>query len=166
MKSSTSTLNPYAASYVPLFKREVNEDKTSKTLSGQSAVSDAQPNVDGYKLKGQQADAADGVSSENSQEDSKFMDEESEMDLAYLQMIFPGVSDQSLADVYHVNRGDLDSAVEMLTHLESADNLPDVLDIEQPEKPVSPGQCSSVKAANVTGESSSSSFPSESAVAT
>lgn len=118
MKSSTSTLNPYAASYVPLFKREVNEDKTSKTLSGQSAVSDAQPNVDGYKLKGQQADAADGVSSENSQEDSKFMDEESEMDLAYLQMIFPGVSDQSLADVYHVNRGDLDSAVEMLTHLE------------------------------------------------
>lgn len=53
-----------------------------------------------------------------------------------------------------------------LLYMQSADNLPDVLDIEQPEKPVSPGQCSSVKAANVTGESSSSSFPSESAVAT
>ncbi|XP_057525163.1 polyadenylate-binding protein-interacting protein 5-like [Amaranthus tricolor] len=160
MNSSTSTLNPNAASYVPLFKREViNEDKYSKTMLGKVAVSDSHLTVNDDKLKGQQADAADGLSSEEFIErDNKYMDEDSEMDLAYLQMMFPGVSDQSLADVYAVNLGDLDSAVDMLTDLESADSLPDALDIEHPEEPVSSGECSSVKAmtVNVTGESSRS----------
>ena len=120
MNSSTSTLNPNAASYVPLFKREViNEDKYSKTMLGKVAVSDSHLTVNDDKLKGQQADAADGLSSEEFIErDNKYMDEDSEMDLAYLQMMFPGVSDQSLADVYAVNLGDLDSAVDMLTDLE------------------------------------------------
>lgn len=120
MNSSTSTLNPNAASYVPLFKREViSEDKYSKTMLGKAAVSDPHLTVNDDKLKGQQADASDGLSSEEFIEmDTKYMDEESEMDLAYLQMMFPGVSDQSLADVYTVNLGDLDSAVDMLTDLE------------------------------------------------
>ncbi|KAL2897695.1 Polyadenylate-binding protein-interacting protein 6 [Bienertia sinuspersici] len=170
MSSGTSTLNPYADSYVPISKREVNnEDKDSKTVPREApAVSDFHPTtVDDYKLKGQQVDASDVVvSSEHSHEtESKFVDEESEMDLAYLQMVFPGVSDQSLADVYNFNRGDLESAMDMLTDLESGDNPSHSLGIEQPEEPVSSGESSSVNTVNVTGESSSA-CPTVSAVAT
>lgn len=166
MNSSTSTLNPNAASYVPIFKRLDNEPDL-KNLPFTVPLSGAHPSVDDHKLKGQQVDAADGVPSGNSQEaDSKIMDEESEMDLAYLQMTFPGLSDQSLADVYNFNSGDLDASVDMLNHLESADNLQDALDIEHPEKPVSSSECPPVKTVNVTGESSSSARPSDLAVAT
>ncbi|XP_021758088.1 polyadenylate-binding protein-interacting protein 6-like [Chenopodium quinoa] len=162
MKSSTSSLNPNAASYVPISKRELNEHKDPKTLPNAVSVVGL-PTKDDNKLK----NAADGVSCEYSQEtDIKFMDEESEMDLAYLQMMFPGVSDQSVADVYYVNSGDLDSAVDMLTHLEAVDNIPDSLNIKHPEAPASSSEYSSAKGVIATGESSSSARPSDLAVAT
>jgi len=118
MKSSTSTLNPYAVSYVPLAQRELpNKEEDYHTPATEASYGHAV--IDDQKLKGQQVDAPDGVPSENPHEmDAKLMDEDSEMDLAYLQMTFPGVSDQSLLDVYNVNRGDLEAAVDMLNHLE------------------------------------------------
>lgn len=148
-------MNPFAQSYVPLALREFpNKEEDDQTFP----TSDGQPPIDDQKLKGQQVDAPHGLPSENLHEmDAKLMDEESEIDLAYLQMTFPGVSDQSLLDVYNVNRGDLEASVDMLTHLESADDFPDSSGAEVPEEPVPLGECSSVKVLNVTGESSNAS---------
>ena len=48
------------------------------------------------------------------------LDEEFEMNLTYLQMTFPGISDESLSNVYLANKGDLESTVVMLNQLEVA----------------------------------------------
>ena len=45
-------------------------------------------------------------------------EEEREMDLAYLQMMFPGISCESLSDVYFVSKGDLEATLDMLNHFE------------------------------------------------
>ncbi|KAJ8423620.1 hypothetical protein Cgig2_033907 [Carnegiea gigantea] len=157
MKSSTSTLNPFAQSYVPLAQRELlNKEEDYQTPPTEASY--GHPVLDDQKVKGQQFDGLHGVPSENPHEiDAKLMDEDSEMDLVYLQMTFPDVSDQSLLDVYNVNRGDLEAAVDMLNHLESADDGSDALDVKIPQEPVPSGECSSMKAVNVTGESSSAS---------
>ncbi|XP_051119597.1 polyadenylate-binding protein-interacting protein 6-like [Andrographis paniculata] len=57
-----------------------------------------------------------------------------DMDLAYLQMTFPGISYESLHSVYITSRCDLDAAVDMINQLEiqphdPSDKLPDSLDI-------------------------------------
>lgn len=44
--------------------------------------------------------------------------EEQELDLAYLTAEFPGMSEQSLVDVYCANAGDLEASVDMLIQLE------------------------------------------------
>lgn len=163
MNPSISTLNPHAESYIPLAKREVkNEDEGYKTSPGEVG----HPVVDDLKLKGQQVDDPLGSPSQIPGQMESIMDEESEMDLAYLQMIFPGVSDQSLVDVYNVNGGDLEAAIDMLNHFESADNPLDALDIEAAQKPIPSGECSSTKGLTVTGDSSSSSGSSDLAVPT
>ncbi|XP_058074701.1 polyadenylate-binding protein-interacting protein 6-like isoform X2 [Magnolia sinica] len=48
--------------------------------------------------------------------------EDFEMELAYLGTQFPGLSEQSLADVYFANDGDLDASIDMLNQLELLDN--------------------------------------------
>lgn len=162
MNSSTSSLNPYAQAYVPIAKREVRtEDEGSKTLLGECGASDD------LKLKGQQIDDTRSAPSQNPhQMENKFTDEESEMDLAYLQMMFPGVSDQSLVDVYNVNMGDLEAALDMLNDLELSDNQPDALKTEDAKEPIPSGERLPMKLLNATGESSSSTGSSDLAVAT
>ncbi|XP_042062203.1 polyadenylate-binding protein-interacting protein 6-like [Salvia splendens] len=158
-----SSLNPYAAAYVPLFKRgpadltkefgspqEFNSGNEAGQKFGYHPVNlfprGQHPNV--YQSHSQSPGAPqtaeypkwkDNRSSEFFASTSQYpekqsFDVDSDMDLAYLQMIFPGISDESLSDVYQANRCDLDSAVDMLNQLEvqhddSTDKLPDTLDI-------------------------------------
>lgn len=138
MRPGVSSLNPYAASYVPLSKREAydrtepitkdfkrsNENvwyahpghvtqyhgKVSCDSSAQSAQK--LPNPEGSTVKSQPLHGSYSSSSK------QMMDEEFEMDLEYLQMSFPGLSNQSLTDVYLANNQDLDATVDMLTQLE------------------------------------------------
>ncbi|KAL9247868.1 hypothetical protein vseg_021251 [Gypsophila vaccaria] len=142
METTAPTLNPFAVSYVPLAKRVVDDVvKECKTVPREADVSDdAYAAVEDLKLKAHQG------ATEFSQEmdDSIIMDDDSEIDLAYLQMIFPGVSDQSVADVYNVNMGDLEAALDMLSDLETALDQADGLNIENAVEPVSAsGECSS-----------------------
>ncbi|KAK9698075.1 hypothetical protein RND81_08G080800 [Saponaria officinalis] len=112
MKTSTSTLNPFAVAYVPVAKGQVQDaDKECKTMSA-AIVNDPKLNV-------HQTDDSLCTSAEIPQEIGfNFSDVESEMDLAYLQMTFPGISVQFLNDVYNINGGDLESAIDMLSELE------------------------------------------------
>ncbi|XP_057810546.1 polyadenylate-binding protein-interacting protein 6-like [Salvia miltiorrhiza] len=158
-----SSLNPYAASYVPLFKRGVvdankefgsAQEFNSGNEVGQFGyrpvstfpqgqhqnVSQSHPQNAGAPQTAEYPKWKDHRSSEFVASTSQYpekpssFDEDSDMDLAYLQMIFPGISEESLSDVYQANRCDLDSAVDMLNQLEiqpddSSDKLPDTLDI-------------------------------------
>lgn len=141
MKSGSSSLNPYAEAYIPLSRRVVPDknkgyEATAKdfkngnpafwmgshpgdTLQYQYQKSPHQIYED-PKLKGQNIAVSYGSSSQNSYEitGKQNVDEDYDMDLAYLQMTFPGVSEQSLFEVYIANKGDLESAVDMLNQLE------------------------------------------------
>lgn len=48
----------------------------------------------------------------------QIMDEEFDMDLEYLRMIFPGLSNDSVLDVYMANNRDLEATIDMLNQLE------------------------------------------------
>ncbi|KAL3844127.1 hypothetical protein ACJIZ3_001530 [Penstemon smallii] len=56
---------------------------------------------------------------QNEMPEKSNFDEDSDMDLAYLLMTYPGISEESLSDVYLANRCDLDAAVDMLNQLEA-----------------------------------------------
>ncbi|KDP32281.1 hypothetical protein JCGZ_13206 [Jatropha curcas] len=184
MKQGVSTLNPYAASYIPLSKREASEKiefpgvtaKVSQggnqtvwygsaehaTLNRQHDQASSIPQIS--VLKSHSAHGFSGSSSQNPNEmtEKQMMDEEFDMDLEYLQMTFPGISDESLNDVYMANQGDLEATIDMLKELEFdpfefPENLPDTLDIGDVSESGSPAECSSVKLKNVVGEASASS---------
>ncbi|KAK6927438.1 Ubiquitin system component CUE [Dillenia turbinata] len=125
MKTGKFCLNPYAASYVPLASRKVEDNKFSKSTSNSLIYSDAhgsykQPLTDNFILKGQPSRDYHGSTSHNQNETSKgqIVEEEFEMDIAYLQMTFPALSEDSLAGVYLANNGDLEATVDMLSQLE------------------------------------------------
>ncbi|XP_010254208.1 PREDICTED: polyadenylate-binding protein-interacting protein 6-like [Nelumbo nucifera] len=170
MKPGNSSLNPYAASYVPLSKREDAENKVLEITSddsntGDTAVwsahknqKDAEENqfpgktsldynvcgieellnsLDLTKKSHMVGGSRDSWSCSPSYSTEKHNPHDDyEMDLAYLQSMFPSISAQSLADVYSANAGDLEASVDMLRQLENpADDspesprLPDTLDI-------------------------------------
>ncbi|KAI4337378.1 hypothetical protein L6164_015803 [Bauhinia variegata] len=188
MKPGVSSLNPYAASYVPLSKREA-ADRTYvagndfKSHNGTALFQTPQfmdqhvldsnayatrklasPEV--LHVKSQPASSSYSPSSQNVTEmtEKQMLDEESEMDLEYLRMTFPGISDQSLADVYMVNRCDLEAAIDMLSQLEfdgveSSRSLPETLDIGDVSESGSSGDSTSLKLKNVAVEASTSSSP-------
>lgn len=171
MKTGTSSLNPYAESYVPISKRVApdgnNEARSPKEfksgsehvwLAPMTAVRNQQqtPKIaDHYKLK----DFSAYGSSSNSPVGSmgkEVLGEESYMDLAYLQMTFPGMSDESLSEVYIANSCDLDAAVDMLNQLELysgdySEKLPDSLDIGDVSDSGFSGDSSSQKLKTVIG---------------
>ncbi|XP_016706805.2 polyadenylate-binding protein-interacting protein 5 [Gossypium hirsutum] len=100
----------------------------------------------------------------------QIMDEEFDMDLEYLRMMFPGLSNDSVLDVYMANNGDLEATIDMLNQLEmytveSSDTLPDTLDIGDISESISSANCGTLKLKNVAGETgASSSGSTESAV--
>lgn len=147
MMAGNSTLNPYAEAYVPLSKRGAadgnkrvessgNEtrgakvdtisvglhhwDPTAQVPRGYNARgADTLYSAENSKLKGHAVQGFQNSSSFNQSELEKaIIDEEHDMDLEYLQTLFPGISDESLSDVYFANKGDVESTIDMLTHLE------------------------------------------------
>ena len=133
-----STLNPYAAAYIPLSKR----DSADRIENPGWTVQGGNPNVwygsakhnaqirqndkgpisvpEMSMLKSQSGYGSYGSSSQNSYEmtGKQNVDEEFEMDLEYLRINFPGISDESLTGVYMANKGDIDAAIDMLNQLE------------------------------------------------
>ncbi|XP_073269230.1 polyadenylate-binding protein-interacting protein 6-like [Primulina huaijiensis] len=191
MKPGSSTLNPHASSYVPLSKRvAVDKSKDSNILlelqneneavwlghqpgntQGQfgNVSSSYLPNAGAFqsaeisKWKDRHAGVIYASSSyyQNNMPERSNSDEESDMDLAYLQMTFPGISEESISEAYMANRGDLDATVDMLNHLEHdhvdfSEKLPDTLDIEDVPEPGSFGDFASLKQKSVAGEAGSS----------
>ncbi|XVF88204.1 hypothetical protein PTKIN_Ptkin19aG0031300 [Pterospermum kingtungense] len=143
MKPGVSSLNPYAASYIPLAKRETNDNVTAKDVKHGNEIAWFEPSsqfthnqhysnasfdsVTRGTVKHQipEASAPKSNSSHGSlmqnpgeMTDKQIMDEEVDMDLEYLRMTFPGLSNESLLDVYFANNGDLEATVDMLNQLE------------------------------------------------
>lgn len=147
MKAGNSTLNPYAEAYIPLSKRGAadgnkrvepsgNEtrgakedsisvglhhwDPTAQVPRGYNAHgADALYAAENSKLKAHAVQVSQNSSSFNPSEYEKaIFDVEHDLDLAYLQTLFPGISDESLSDVYFANKGDVEATVDMLNHLE------------------------------------------------
>lgn len=162
MKSGTSSLNPFAESYIPLSVREPkNEGKTSEITAEKSPKSSGETTWFGTRSQGPketkqiylQSDASfdlnihgieelligedfmkKGHENPSNETEKYYTDEDSQMDLAYLGTLFPGISDQSLLDVYTANGGDLEASIDMLNQLEfypvdARRHLPESLDI-------------------------------------
>lgn len=141
MKQGVSSLNPYAASYIPLSKRNAN-DRTFETAKDSRSSNESSrfvtpeqfhygayydSNAHGTEkgpvpevstLKSNHAHGYGSSPQNVNQAADKQMLDEFDIDLEYLQMSFPGISDQSLTDVYAANRGDLEATVDMLNQLE------------------------------------------------
>ncbi|PIA65236.1 hypothetical protein AQUCO_00100608v1 [Aquilegia coerulea] len=143
-----STLNPYASSYIPLAKRgNGNESKPVQMTHGDFVSHDKiafTKHPESY-IKG----------------NAQNLDEETEIDLAYLGATFPGVSSQSLSDVYYANGCDVEASVDMLKELEYpvefSQHLPDTLDIGDVPEFGSSTEGTSVKPKVIVGEASGSS---------
>ncbi|KAL0407780.1 UNVERIFIED_CONTAM: Polyadenylate-binding protein-interacting protein 6 [Sesamum radiatum] len=188
MKTTASSLNPYAASYVPLSKRGV-ADVNREFSSAQELNRGSDPVWFGHQPKntlpqGQHQNISDSYASAvqtaefSKQKDhhggeffastSQYPNEvpeksnfDDDMDLAYLQMTFPGISYDSLHDVYLANNHDLDAAVDMLNQLEiypddSSDKLPDTLDIGDVPESGFVGELASEEVKNGTVEAGAS----------
>ncbi|RDY09727.1 Polyadenylate-binding protein-interacting protein 5 [Mucuna pruriens] len=181
-----SSLNPYAASYIPLSKRGADgrtslTEKDSKNYDGtvwfqthHGATNDQQhinssserhSKSEAFPAKSQPASSSYTSSSQNVAEliDNQLLDEDLDMDLEYLRMSFPGISYQSLVDVYNVNNSDLDAAIEMINQLElegdeSSGILPETLDIGDVSESGLPADSASLKQKNVAEETSTSSI--------
>ncbi|KAJ1414068.1 Ubiquitin system component Cue [Sesbania bispinosa] len=119
--------------------------------------------AEAFPVKSQSASSSYTSPSQNVTEltNKQLADEELDIDMEYLRMAFPGISDQSLLDVYNVNNGDLDAAIDMLSQLEFdgcdlSGSLPDTLDIgDVPESELS-ADFGSSKPKNVASEASTS----------
>lgn len=125
MKQGVSSLNPYAAAYIPLSKR-CADDRTyvTATESEENPYCNLQ---DQLHFKGSLDSGAHGSAKQfygsssctfNELAEKQMSTEEFDMDLEFLQMTFTGISDQSLTDVYLANKGDLEATVDMLNQLE------------------------------------------------
>ncbi|KAF8400746.1 hypothetical protein HHK36_014046 [Tetracentron sinense] len=197
MKPEMSSLNPYAASYVPILKREAEVENKTFKLTAEDPKSDnvtawskpsskahkkmiqnelpdkAYPNfnihgnekllvAENFTQKNHQSRGSHDSWSRNPSDmtEKQHMNEDFEMDLAYLSITFPGMSDQSLADVYSANGGDLEASVDMLNQLEFYPTM----DIAHASESGSSAKGASVKPKKISCEASgSSSGPSKSA---
>ncbi|XVF34448.1 hypothetical protein REPUB_Repub18cG0059700 [Reevesia pubescens] len=187
MKPGVSSLNPYAASYIPLAKRGANDNVRAKDIKrgNDTAWFEASSNFaqnpyysnasldpvtcgtgkhhipEASALKSHPAHSY-LMQNPGEMTDKQIMDEEFDMDLEYLRMTFPGLSNESLLDVYLANNGDLEATVDMLNQLEmytveSSETLPDTLDIGDVSEAGSSATCGALKLKNVAGETSTSS---------
>lgn len=129
MKPEVSSLNPCAASYIPLAKREGSIAKDIKagnesawfdpSSRSNASLESAIPGIGNHPVA-LKSDPGHGSLMQNQGEMSgeQIMDEEFDMDLEYLRMMFPGLSNDSVLDVYMANNGDLEATIDMLNQLE------------------------------------------------
>nr|XP_043628873.1 polyadenylate-binding protein-interacting protein 5 [Erigeron canadensis] len=150
MKARVSSLNPFATSYIPLSRRGTTDeskgyDPGNTTLNqslgyfeNQDTSAALPESSESLKLKshsGFESFESYGSSSHSAELAGKqALDVDHDMNLAYLQMNFPGVSHESLSSVYTACGGDMEATIEMLNQLELhsddfTENLPDSLDI-------------------------------------
>ncbi|CAA7025911.1 unnamed protein product [Microthlaspi erraticum] len=145
----SSSLNPYAAAYVPLFKRE----------PATQHVQQHQPQVAAHGYGGVQGTGCYPGSQMSMPKQMRDEDLEMDMEIEFLLVTFSNLSHESINDVYMANNGDLDATIEMLNQLEiysseAQEYLPDTLDIgDVPETTES----SKTKSAGTEGSASSSS---------
>ncbi|TYH80888.1 hypothetical protein ES332_D03G163200v1 [Gossypium tomentosum] len=156
MKPEVSSLNPCAASYIPLAKREGSIAKDIKA-GNESAWFDPSS-----RSNASLESAIPGIGNHlGEMSGEQIMDEEFDMDLEYLRMMFPGLSNDSVLDVYMANNGDLEATIDMLNQLEmytveSSDTLPDTLDIGDISESIYSANCGTLKLKNVAGETGAS----------
>ncbi|CAH8363161.1 unnamed protein product [Eruca vesicaria subsp. sativa] len=142
-----SGLNPNAAAYVPLSKREGDSSKPVAAAAA-AASHHVQHHHQPY-----------GSSGSHVRNDDLEMD----MEMEYLLASFPGLSDESIRDVYLANNGDLDATIEMINELgiysnEADEFLPDTLDIGDVPETIEPSTSSAPpKQKSVSNEASASS---------
>ncbi|KAI9073978.1 hypothetical protein K1719_025626 [Acacia pycnantha] len=191
MKQRGSSLNPYAASYTPVARREENggtsvayndyksyegpvgfqtpqhttQDQHSLHLN--THASQKFSTSQSYHVKSQPKSSSSGLAVQGAVQmiDKQLLDEDSDMDLEYLRMTFPDISEQSLFDVYMVNGRDLDASIDMLSLLESdvvqsSESLPETLDIGDISESGNFADSASLKMKKAAYEASSSSSPS------
>lgn len=144
VKQGMSSLNPNAELYIPLNKQEAKDENEVSGLTtedslkdgykttwyscppkGNSGIdesylqADADCEVHGFKGLLIDNDSTEkGVHSSSELTKKHCIEEDPEMDLTYLAVMFPNLSEQSLADVYSVNGGDLEASIDMLNELE------------------------------------------------
>nr|GEV04888.1 DnaJ homolog subfamily B member 4 [Tanacetum cinerariifolium] len=167
MKTGTS-LNPYATAYIPLSRRGAGDESkgyestvvgTTAAWVGQNQYPEYSQNYDGLALPQnrdnvQHKNKSESVFGSSSQSaETAVKDVDYDMNFVYLQMSFPGISDESLSGVYAANGGDMEATLDMLDQLElysgdSLENLPDSLDIGD----VSEAGSFSVQKLKVSGE--------------
>ncbi|KAK7293604.1 hypothetical protein RJT34_16474 [Clitoria ternatea] len=132
MKPQSSSLNPYAASYIPLCIR----DGGSKSYDGtvwfqdpQHVPGDQQQCVHSNtertsKPETVPANRKPTCSSYHDQSPEVIeFDEQFDMDVEYLRMQFPDLSVESLEEVYTLNHHELEGAVDMLHQLVWTEDL-------------------------------------------
>ncbi|KAK4853721.1 hypothetical protein QYF36_013587 [Acer negundo] len=117
MKQGKSSSNPDAASYIPLHKREANgrnkvfELTTKDSLTGGDETTHGYCGTEKYFPAGASGSDIYGI------EGQLIACEILLEDLDFLVGLFPDISEQSLAEVYAVNGGDLGTSVDMLIQL-------------------------------------------------
>ncbi|XP_022543403.1 polyadenylate-binding protein-interacting protein 6 isoform X1 [Brassica napus] len=160
MKPGGSALNPHAAAYVPLSKRE-GASASAKPAAASTHHVQYQPyGAYGYGDQGSQMYMPKTTYSS----DKQLRDEDLEMDMEieYLSATFFDLSHESISDVYLANNGDLDATIEMLNQLEiysteAQEYLPDTLDIGDVPETITPSTSSAPEQKKVSNEASASS---------
>ncbi|CAN7024974.1 unnamed protein product [Brassica rapa subsp. trilocularis] len=160
MKPGGSALNPHAAAYVPLSKRE-GASASAKPAAASTHHVQYQPyGAYGYGDQGSQMYMPKTTYSS----DKQLRDEDLEMDMEieYLSATFFDLSHESISDVYLANNGDLDATIEMLNQLEiysteAQEYLPDTLDIGDVPETTAPSTSSAPEQKNGSNEASASS---------
>ncbi|KAF8091006.1 hypothetical protein N665_0458s0010 [Sinapis alba] len=171
MKPGGSALNPHAAAYVPLSKREGGYSANKPAAAAATHHVQYQPYGASHGYGDQRKGSFPGsqmytmpkttyYSSENQMRDE---DLEMDMDIEFLLATFSDLSHESINDVYLANNGDLDATIEMLNQLEiysteAQEYLPDTLDIgDVPETTIKPSTSSAPKQKIVSNEAGASS---------
>ncbi|KAJ0248552.1 Polyadenylate-binding protein-interacting protein 6 [Hirschfeldia incana] len=167
MKPGGSALNPHAAAYIPLSKREGASAKPAATTHHhvQYQPCGASYGYDGVQGMGSFPGSQMYMPTKTTttySSDKKMRDEDLEMDMEfeYLLATFSALSQESINDVYLANNGDLDATIEMLNQLEiysteAQEYLPDTLDIGDVPETTTPS--SAPEQTIVSNEASSSS---------
>ncbi|KAF9614762.1 hypothetical protein IFM89_020616 [Coptis chinensis] len=148
MDPKKSSLNPYASSYIPLSKRGKGSENRPAYVYPEDSVGDDKTSLTKHPAI-------------HKRWTNRNLSEESEMDLAILSRNYPGVSDQSIVDVYFANAGDLEASLDMLKQLEFPVEfdqcLPDTLDIGDVADFGSSAEVTTVIPKAILGEASGSS---------
>ncbi|KAL1202237.1 Polyadenylate-binding protein-interacting protein 5 [Cardamine amara subsp. amara] len=140
MKPGTFALNPHAAAYVPISKRVDyggSDDGLMFANSPTHMMQGQQISFSGVQVsmpKTSSEMAYKQIRDDDDDDDGLDMEMDIDMDIEFLLVTFPGLSQESITDVYLANSGDLEATIEMLNQLEiysaeAQEHLPETLDI-------------------------------------